>query len=141
MEKKLPIIIQTIIYKIRDAEPEFLLLKRSEDRGDFWNTVNGTMEMDENVSQCREREIAEETGIKKLSNWSQELYRFNFNYKGDTMTVIVFSAQVDPSQEVVINDEHTEYGWFKFDKAIETLKFDDDKKALEVCNNMIKANQ
>jgi len=96
------------------------------------------MTMDENVTQCREREIVEETGITKLSNWSDELYRFNFDYKDQNMTVIMFSAQVNESQEVKINEEHTEYFWLGFGKALEILKFNDDKKALEVCDNFIK---
>lgn len=137
MSERLPIILQTIIYRIKNNQPEFLLLKRTEERGGFWNTVNGTMEMDENVDECRKREIIEETGIENILSFSDELYRFSFEYKEAPITVIVFSAQIDEIQEVKINGEHTEYGWFIYDKAIEKLKFDDDKKALEICNNNI----
>lgn len=138
MVKKLPIIIQTIIFKIQNGEPQFLLLKRSEERGGFWNAVNGTMEMDENVRQCQMREIAEETGIIACLNNSEELYRFFFNYKDIPTTVIVFSSQVDKNQAVLINEEHTEYGWYNFNEAMELLKFTDDKKSLDASNNFAK---
>ncbi|MFA7133082.1 MAG: NUDIX domain-containing protein [Bacteroidales bacterium] len=141
MAKKLPIIIQTIIFRIKEGKPQFLLLKRNESRGGFWNTVNGTMEINENVIQCRKREVAEETGIRYLSTWSDELYRFSFNYKGDPMIVIIFSAQARINQKIKINEEHTKYGWFDFNRAVEILKFDDDKKGLTICYNSIKINK
>ncbi|MFA5131478.1 MAG: NUDIX domain-containing protein [Patescibacteria group bacterium] len=138
MVKKLPIIIQTIIFKIHNNEPQFLLLKRNEGRGGFWNAVNGTMEMNENVGQCQRREILEETGISVFLNNSDELYRFVFNYKDIPTTVIAFASQIDENQVVLINEEHTEYGWFDFNEAVKILKFEDDKKSLEASNNYVK---
>lgn len=43
----------------------------------------------------------------------------------------MFAANVFKDQKVVINNEHTEYRWVSFDKAIGLLKFDDDKTALQ----------
>ncbi len=136
MSERLPIIIQTVIYKVENNQVLFLLLKRSEEKGGFWNAVNGTMEAGESVAQCREREICEETGINKLLNCSEELYKFNFDYKDKTMTTRVYTAQVGDKQEIRLNNEHSEYGWFNFNQALEKLKFLDDKRALEICYNV-----
>lgn len=131
MSNKLPVIIQSIVYRKKGQEFEILLLKRTTERGGFWNVVNGTLELKDSVINCRKRELFEETGIQDVVNWSDEIYRFNFKYHGDVFVVVVFAANVFEDQKVVINNEHTEYRWVSFDKAINLLKFDDDKTALQ----------
>ena len=126
----MPVIIQSIVYRMAEQGVEVLLLKRTEERGGFWNVVNGTLEYDESAINCRERELCEETGIVTAIRWSDELHRFSFSYKGDTFVTVVFAAQVAEDQQVVINDEHTEFRWVGMKEAIEMLKFDDDKNGL-----------
>ncbi|MBU4347187.1 NUDIX domain-containing protein [Patescibacteria group bacterium] len=87
--------------------------------------------MKDSVINCRKRELFEETGIQDVVNWSDEIYRFSFKYHSDVFVVVVFAANVSEDQKVVINNEHTEYRWVSFDKAISLLKFDDDKTALQ----------
>lgn len=43
MSNKLPVIIQSIVYRKKGQEFEVLLLKRTTERGGFWNVVNGTL--------------------------------------------------------------------------------------------------
>ena len=131
MSNKLPVIIQNIIYRKKGESYEILLLKRSADRGGFWNAVNGTLELQESVIDCRARELFEETAIRDVIHWSDEIHRFSFLYKNDIFVVVAFAAQVNGDQEVVINDEHTEYRWVSFDEASTLLKFDDDKTVLQ----------
>ena len=137
MPNKLPTIVQTIVYKIVNNEPYFLLLKRNENKGGFWTAVNGTLETGESIEECRTRELFEETQIKKVLNWSSEIYKFDFEYKGKIMNVLVFSAQVDEDQQVVLNEEHVQYKWLKFTEALDLLKFADDKKALQICKKIL----
>jgi len=137
MSKGLPIIIQNIVYRKKGEDFEVLLLKRSLDRGGFWNVVNGTFEFNETIPQCREREIFEETGINNTSNWSDELNRFSFIYKDYVIVVLVYSVEVSFDQKVVINEEHTEYKWVSFDEAIDLMKFDDDKRGLQICRKKL----
>lgn len=141
MRNKTNTILQIIVYKVINNKPIFLFLKRSEDRGGFWNAVNGTLEVNEDINQCRERELFEETGIRAVLNWSPELHRFNFDFKGRAMTVLVFSAQVDKDQDVIINEEHVDYKWLSFIDAKDILKFDDDKQSLKISNEFIKLNK
>jgi len=141
MKNKLSTIVQIIIYKMNGDELVFLLLKRNKDKGGFWTAVNGTLEQDESIEECRVRELFEETQIKKVLNWSHQIYKFNFEYRERIMTVLVFSAQVDKDQEIIINEEHTEYKWLNFTEALELLKFDDDKKALQICNDIIDSSK
>lgn len=131
MSNKLPVIIQSIVYRMKGKSCEILLLKRNADRGGFWNVVNGTLELQESAVQCRTRELFEETGIRDVIHWSDEVHRFSFPYKNDIFVVIVFSAEVAEDQGVAINSEHAEYKWVSFDEALTLLKFDDDKAALQ----------
>lgn len=141
MPKNLPVIIQSIIYRINNQQPEVLLLKRSKERGDFWNVVNGTLESDESVKGCRERELFEEAGIKDVLDWSGEINRFSFKYQDYIIVVLVYAAKVKKNQEVIINNEHTEYKWLKFSEAIKMVKFDDDKKGLQICLQKLNNNE
>lgn len=130
-------IVQSIVYRKKGNIFEVLLLKRTEERGGFWNVVNGTLEESESIDDCRKRELFEEAGIKNILSWSDEINRFNFDYKGKTMTVVAFAAQVAEDQDVVINSEHTEYKWVSFDEAIEMMKFNDDKNGLRICRKRL----
>ncbi len=140
--KRLPIIVQSIVYRIKKANKfEALLLKRTDVRGGFWNVVNGTIEINESVTECRARELYEEAGIKEVVSWSDEIYRFTFIYHNETFSVFVFAAQVSSEQEVVINEEHVEYKWVDFNTALKMLKFEDDKIALKKCKKMLMMNK
>lgn len=141
MSKSLPIIIQNIVYREKGQDFEVLLLKRNKKSGGFWNVVNGTFEFNETISQCRERELFEETGIKKVLNWSNEINRFSFTRKDYVIVVLVYTAEVSSNQSVTINEEHTEYTWVSFDKAIEMLKFDEDKEGLQICHDRLMTNK
>jgi len=134
----MPTIIQTIIYRKKNNGFELLLLKRSPERGGFWNAVNGTMEAGETIVECRKRELFEEAGIQEVFNLSDEIYRFNFVYNGKEITVIVFTAEVAEDQEIIINDEHTEYRWVGLEEGTGMLKYEDDKKALRICWDRLK---
>lgn len=131
MFNKLPVIIQSIVYRKKGQKFEILLLKRTTERGGFWNVINGTLELQDSIINCRKRELFEETGIQDAVNWSDEIHRFSFKYHSDVFVVVVFAAKVFEDQKVVINNEHTEYRWVSFDRAINLLKFDDDKTALQ----------
>lgn len=68
MSNKLSVIIQSIVYRKKGQEFEVLLLKRTAERGGFWNVVNGTLELKDSVINCRKRELFEETGIQDVIN-------------------------------------------------------------------------
>lgn len=137
MPNNLPIIVQTIVYRKKGQEFEVLVLKRNEQRGGFWNVVNGTFEMNETIPDCRKRELFEEAGIQEVLHWDDETHRFSFPYKDYTIVVLVYAAEVSENQEIVINDEHTEYRWVSFDQAIQLMKFDDDKKGLRMLHERL----
>lgn len=137
----MPTIIQTIVYRKKNNNLEVLLLKRSPERGGFWNAVNGTMEDRETIEECRKRELFEEAGIEKVLKISEEIYRFSFSCGEKDITVIVFAAEVSGDQEIVINNEHVEYKWVGFEDALRILKYEDDKVGLRICWDKLLNNE
>jgi dATP pyrophosphohydrolase len=137
MKKQTPTIVQTIVYRKSGAGFEVLLLKRTPERGGFWNTVNGTLNKDESIEHCRTRELQEETGITQVEAWSDELYRFSFVREGRELVVAVYAAQVATDTRVIINDEHSEFRWLAFEDAASLLTFADDKKALQLLRQQL----
>ena len=142
MSENLPLIIQTIVYRKSSNDVfEVLLLKRTEERGGFWNAVNGTLEIGESAIECRSRELFEEAGIQEVISWSDEIHRFSFTFHDSVFVVVVFAAEVNRDKQITINEEHTEYIWVNFDEAITMLNFDDDKKGVQKCQAMLAVDK
>ena len=76
-----------------------------------------------------------------MLDWSDEINRFSFKYKDYTIVVLVYAAKIKEDQKVIINNEHTEYKWLKFNEAIKMLKFDDDKNGLQICLQKLNNNE
>ena len=131
MSKGLPLIVQSIVYRKNDQNFEVLLLKRNEERGGFWNVVNGTLEINESILECRKRELFEEAGIKEVLSWSDEINRFSFKYNNYNIVVLAYAAMVEIDQIVIINEEHTEYKWVNYKEAKEILSFVEVKETLD----------
>ena len=141
MSKGLPIIIQNIVYRKSEEGYEVLMLKRNQEKGGFWNAVNGTFEYGESIEESRKRELFEETGIGCELKWSDELNRFSFQHGDYVVVVLCYAVEVPAGQAVVINGEHTEFKWVGFDEAIGMMRFDEDKQGLEVCRDRLAAGE
>jgi len=106
-----------------------------------WLLPKGRMEESETIEQTAEREIFEETGYK---NQIQKL-----------LSVQVRPDVVDPNKNKVIfwfcsfltdsnrveNTQVADEGftgqWFDFDEAISVLKWEEDKKLIDLCRTLI----
>ena len=103
-----------------------LLIKRT-DHNNFWQSVTGSLEWDEQASSAATRELGEETNIhgnelrqtgivrtyEILKEW-QSRYAPNTNRNKEH----VFYCSLDQQPEIQLNpDEHSEYQWLDFDSA------------------------
>ncbi len=69
---ELPIKTQGIIFKKENDIIKYLLLKRTEKDGGFWQPMTGTLNDGESLKECLMRELEEETGIeKKYTNYRE----------------------------------------------------------------------
>jgi len=130
--------IQAILYGRKEEEDEikYLLLRRPESRGGYWTFITGHVEKGEQLLDALEREIGEETGIHSIAYVIDLRIPMRFTKEGEEIEEHAFGVQVE-SREVVLSDEHVEYGWMNFQEAMERLKWEGQKNSLRVLNDMI----
>ncbi len=133
--KELPIKIQSIVYHKGSDGLKVLLLKRSPEDGAFWQTVTGTLEINESILESRKRELKEEAGIEE-ANFSDEIYRFSWTKKDYTVVELVYAAEVF-SMNVILSTEHTEYMWLPLKEAIDKVEKQNTKDSLNEFMNKI----
>jgi dATP pyrophosphohydrolase len=133
-----------IVFRKINNQIEFLLLKRIPLRGDFWQPISGGVESaDKNLLQAAFRELKEEADISKENVLSivKDVHQYSFDKHYLTgkpinkLEEFVFGFEVNPETKVIIEKnvekEHNEYRWVSFEKALEMLKWDDNKKGLK----------
>lgn len=120
---------------------KFLLLKRSSNvplHPGIWQTITATAEKSETTKETLFRELAEETGIKESKIYV--VPRIN-SYYMEPLDVIslspVFLAMVE-SKDINISEEHDEFRWVSFEKAVELIHWEDQAESLKLINKYLK---
>ncbi|MDE2038178.1 MAG: NUDIX domain-containing protein [Patescibacteria group bacterium] len=109
----------------------FLMLKRTPERGGFWQPVTGNVEEGEAFEAAALREVREELGITETVRLIDTEYSYEFTDNGIDQFERIFGVQVVPDQGVKLSSEHTEYRWATKDEAIDTyLKYPGNKEGL-----------
>lgn len=117
-----------IVYRIINGEIRYLIIKNK--RSSNWGFPKGHMERGENEKETAYREVLEEAGIhiRFLPD-----FRFKSEYSIQSRIekkVIIFLATTDDVNTVIQREEIEEYMWLGFDKAMEALKFPNDRYLL-----------
>ena len=148
MNKRTP--IQVLVYPFKQSEStiEFLLLKRTEERGGFWQGVTGHTERSEKIIDGAKRELLEETSfIPKFIFQTEYSYSIKINeemkdqFPPETTELLehVFLARIDQEDDPTIDSfEHVDWKWCSYKEALELLKWEENKKALEYCNDLLR---
>ncbi len=93
-----------------DGEIKMLLMKRV--KGGFWCHVAGSIEQGETGIDAIVREFKEETQIDVLNLYNAQYLEQFYEASVNVIQLIpVFVVMCPPEQEVVLNEEHTEYKW------------------------------
>lgn len=126
MSSELPIKVNAIIYKEVEDVPSFLLLKRVEQDGGFWQSVTGTVVDNESIVDTLVRELNEETGITKgdIVNISDLIYSFTWNRNDVCIQEFVYVVKVKEIKVTLNPSEHDEYVWSSFEDVLLLLKYD-----------------
>ncbi len=109
----------------RNSEFKVLILKRTPEKGGFWQPLSGGIEEGENSYDTIKREVFEETGIQDIKNVFDLDYTFTFKapISRKWMRDICFAAEIDNLFDVKLSNEHDEYKWCNKKEAKKLLKW------------------
>ncbi len=138
---RLHIQVEAILFRFINGSCEYLLLKRIDRRGGFWQPVTGGLEEGEELPDAVVREVKEETGITKLKRIIPGIYQFTFGEK-PFLKEYVFGAEINPSERIVFDknvyEEHDNYRWCSYKEALQLLKWPGNKKGLTNLHTILK---
>ena len=100
---------------------------------DKWSCMLGTCDMNESLTEALVREVKEET------NLDVKLLR-PLSYVIEMYDLKIFSYLVEPigiKQEVVLNYEASDWGWYSFEEAIKLDLYGDTAKILQEANGIV----
>lgn len=128
-------LIEAHIFREKNGELEFLLLKRSPDEyyPNLWQMVTGKIKENETAYSAVLREIKEETNLIPEKFWVAPTVNSFYSPDKDYICLIpVFAAKVSYDAEIKISKEHTEFRWLRPEEAKNILAWDGQRKSVDV---------
>lgn len=128
-----------VVYRQYEDTIEFLTV-RSKAFG-HWGFPKGHVEEGESEQETAKREVLEETGldIEICSNFRRSITYITSG--GTSKEVVLFIGQCLEGDVVIQEEEVEDYKWLSYNKALELLTFDSDKKVLTEANGIILLGQ
>jgi lipoyl(octanoyl) transferase len=122
------------------ADGRVLLLRRSAERGGFWQPVTGRVEKGEAPEAAARRELLEETGADAAVEPLGYRHAFaldpSLNRVRPGALVVVeetaFAARLPPGFEVRLSDEHAEHAFVPAGEALARLRFAGLRRAVRL---------
>lgn len=128
-------LIEAHIFRIKNGELEFLLLKRSPEQyyPNLWQMVTGKIKENETAYQSALREIKEETGLTPEKFWVAPTVNSFYSPDKDYICLLpVFATRVNDECEIILSKEHTEFKWVNPEEAKQLLAWDGQRKSVDV---------
>lgn len=132
------------LYRIREKEVEYLLLKRSDDG--VWQGIAGGGEEAETPLTAAKREMQEETGaipkgplmeLDTMSHMEKTLFSDNEKWDKEIYVIPMYYFATEYQGEIRLSNEHTDYGWYNYEDAMKKLFWHDNKTALWELNERL----
>jgi lipoyl(octanoyl) transferase len=123
--------LHTVSVTMLRDDGRVLLLKRTPDKGGFWQILTGTMEQGESPLQTAAREIHEETGFSPRLDEIRDLgYVHSFAIASKFALETTFALRVDG--DPTLSDEHDEHRWCTVEEAEKLLPFAGLRRAVRL---------
>jgi dATP pyrophosphohydrolase len=129
------------LYKWIDGEPQYLLLKRNQKLGGYWQPVTGFIEAPETNRCAALRELNEETGIEEYERVTDPYHYFFFDMHGIRCSVSVLAVEVTDPPTIEISFEHTDHQWLSYEEARQTLFWDNNVETLDKLHCQLMAEK
>ena len=139
---KLPLQVDVIVFHKFEDGYKYLMMRRTDERGGFWQPVTGGVENGESVEQAAKREVFEETGYtsEEIIRFIDLDYNFQFKLKNKDwwITEYVFAVEVSHKKFKRLEKEHSKVIWCSFDESLEYLKWDTNIETLTKLKNIVE---
>jgi dihydroneopterin triphosphate diphosphatase len=141
MPYKQPRSIQVVIFRGDVSNRRYLLLRRVASHGGFWQSVTGSLEGNETHREAAVREVLEETGVCSTEEELIELgivntfeiapkWREKYAPGVTHNEEVCFGLEARPIDIRLDPIEHDAFEWASYDRAVEMLYWDSNKRAL-----------
>lgn len=139
-----------IVYcKFQDGV-KYLLLKRTQEKGGFWQYPCGKVEKtDVSLKDAIMRELYEEVNITEddVNAYFDSFFKFTIdkhyltNADIEPIEESVFAIEIDMKTNLSLDNnldfEHTEFSWFSYDEVLLKLKWNENKLAFQKFNSLL----
>jgi len=107
---------------------------------EYWDLPKGHIEKGEKLEDTVKREVEEETGLKniELIEGFKETIKYFFKWESkNILKFVTFYLAETRTRDVKISEEHIDYEWLPYEKALEKLTFKNAKEILKKANNFL----
>lgn len=126
-----------VVYRIINGEVRYLLIKNR--RSTHWGFPKGHVERGETSEQTAAREVLEETGVH-ITLIPKFALKSEYTIQGKIeKSVIIYLAKTEDTQTVIQKEEIEDYVWLNYEKAMETVRFINDRNILRNAHDFIEA--
>jgi len=129
--------IMVFLYKWENGEPWYLLLKRNQELGGYWQPVTGFFEEPETNRHAALRELIEETGIETYQRIIDPRHFFFFDMNGERCAVYVLAVEVATQAQIQLSYEHTEHCWLLYGEARSILHWENNRETLDRLHQLL----
>lgn len=129
--------VDSYIYRLTDEGPIYLMLKRNTGKHyeHLWQGVAGKIEKGETAWQTIIRELKEETGKEPYKIFVADHIASYYDPRKNIIQMIpIFGIEVK-GEDVTLSDEHKDYQWVTFEKALELLTWKGQKEGLKTVHD------
>ncbi|MBI4850514.1 MAG: lipoyl(octanoyl) transferase LipB [Acidobacteria bacterium] len=140
--------VQVVIFDDSLPNPEYLVLRRTKERGSFWQPVTGKIKSKkgELPKDAALREVFEETGLQGELldlDYTHSFYiepQFLKKSYPDPQINLEYSFALRTSKQAVkiSPKEHMDYAWLNYEQAYERLIWNGNQRAFSLTQALIK---